>query len=144
MSPEALMFKKTYKAVNARKFKRIHTDYLLKFQLLNSKEPPIISNIKDLSAGGLRFWTDRMVPQDALVRVSVFVPPLDRTIEALGSVQRVRRAIKAPVYYVSVGFVELNQEDQEAINQFVEGVALQPGANQSVHHPEIVNRSTIS
>lgn len=135
---------KKYKAINSRKYKRLRADYLMKYQPLNSQEPPVIANLKDISAGGLRFWSSTLVPEGVHLRLSVLIPPLDRTVEAVGRVQRVRAAVKSRAYYISVGFVELDSEDQKAINQFVEQISREQGAETLVHHPEVVTRFAIS
>lgn len=134
------MVPKNYKAFNARKFKRLKVNYLIKYQDVNAEGRPSVSNIKDLSAGGVRFYANHEVPQGTYLRMSVLIPPLDMTFYALGRVMRIHRAPKLPVYYISVAFLELKSEEQETLNGFIEDMFTRHPS--FLKHPEIVKRTS--
>ena len=135
------MFGKKYQSENTRQYKRLFADYLIKYRMAGvQNEEPLVANIKDISAGGMRFWTEEALPQGALVFVEVMVPPLQRIIRAAARVVRVRPAEKRDVYYAAVRFVEISEEDQNAINFFIERIALQPGARAIVPDQPVVSR----
>lgn len=137
------MFKRLFskkKAQDSRRFKRIRAAYLVKYQVHGKKEPRI-TNVRDISAGGLRFWSEEAVPESSVLNVSVFLPPLERFVEATAQVLRVRRAKEGGlVYYVAVRFLELKAEDREALNQFAEALSKDEGARFLIDHARIVVR----
>lgn len=135
------MFSKKYKAQNSRRFKRMRADYLMKYQISGTAGEPQLSNIKDLSAGGVKFWTDQFIPEGTLTKVSFLVPPLDLNVEALGRTVRVRQAKESGIFYVAVRFIEVPDEAKRAINDFVEYLAEQPGARNLVEHTPLVKRA---
>lgn len=124
--------KNEYRAQNSRRFKRLRADYLIKYQVAGSEGEPLVSNIKDLGAGGAKFWTDQLILEGTLVKVSFLVPPLDLNVQALGRVVRVRQAKETGVFYIAVRFIEIPDEAKNAINSFVEYLAEQPDARRLV------------
>ena len=126
------MFEKKYIANNTRRFKRMRAGYLVKYQIAGSNEEPFVSNLKDISAGGCRFWADQFLPEGVLLKVSIWVPPIERKIQALARLIRVRRSPQSPVYYLSASFVEVPTADQAAMNEFIEEISQAPGARQLV------------
>lgn len=117
------MFRAKYNAMNSRRHKRLKADYLVKYQMPGSEEGPFVSNIKDISAGGVKFWTERALPEGALIQINVLLPPLDKELRALGRIVRVRSVKDAPMDYVAVNFIELDLDAQTALNDFIEYTA---------------------
>ncbi len=136
---------KKYKASNSRRFKRLRVPYLIKFEdaQQHTQNEPYISNLKDISAGGVRFWSEHFFPEDALVRVSIWFPPIEETVTALGRVVRVRRSPNAPVYYLSVRFVEIEAQVQEALNDFIEDLSDDREMRRFVDDSHRVNRFSL-
>ena len=127
------------KAKNTRQYKRLHVAYLVKYQI-NGKGEPRITNAKDISAGGLRFWTTENIPQNSLLKVSIYLPPLERSVEGLAKVLRIRKSKEGLVYYVAVSFLELKQEDREALAQFAETLSKDKDAQLFMDHADLVIR----
>ncbi|MBI4115475.1 MAG: PilZ domain-containing protein [Candidatus Omnitrophica bacterium] len=125
--------------LNARRYKRIRAAYLVKYHV-NGKAGPTITNARDVSAGGLRFWTEEKLNESSVLNISVYVPPLDRAVDAVAEVLRIRRAKKGLVYYVGVCFLDLRQEDKEAINEFAEALSRDKEAKVVIDHADIVIR----
>jgi len=94
----------------------------------------VFSQILALPAQKSHLRSIVLLPQKALPS------PLNLVLNAMGRIQRVRRALKSPVNYVSVGFIELSARDQELLNQFVEDVFVRKVSKRAVHHEEIVTR----
>jgi len=131
------------KIKNRRRHKRFRACYLVKYQV-KGKDEPRITNVVDLSAGGVRFWTRETLPESSILNLSIYVPPLERTINAWAQVVRIRRAKEGGlVYYVAVSFIDLRPEDKEAINQFAETLSKDTGAQFMIDHADVVvkNRS---
>ena len=139
----------TYKVENTRKFKRVQAHSLVKFQVAEKwgGVEPYISNVKDISAGGLRFWSADFFPEGTLLRVSTWVPALEKPLDALARVVRARAGKNTDSYYISVRFIEVEQELQTALNAFVENLAANPETrrfidsfNRGVRRAKILSR----
>lgn len=135
------LFKTKYTAANTRRYKRLKADYLLKYQLCGLEVGPELANIKDISAGGVKFWAARPMPEGSLVQLSVLLPPLDEELKAVGRIVRVRSAKNIPGEYVAVNFLELNLDAQKALNDFIEYTATTPAARDLIDHYQLVKRA---
>ena len=125
------------KVENTRRFKRLRANYLLRVEpAIESGGDELMSNINDLSASGVRFWSERPLEDDSIVQLSFFVPPLEKMFSCSARILRSlaiapKEAGQAPIYYVSAGFLDLPARDAMALNDFVEGIA-QKGVNSKV------------
>ena len=136
---EESMFKK--QTGNTRKYKRLLADYLIKYRIAGAEDQDfLVSNIKDISATGARFWAETPFQEGVPLAVEVMVPPVGRAIKALARVERVRPAGNGNVYYVAVQFVEISENDQSALNYFIERLASERGARVLVPDPTSVTR----
>lgn len=115
-----LLKKKKYQIENTRQFSRLNAGYLVKYQRVNSPEEPRVSNIRNLSAGGLLFWTDASLEIGTLLRLSFWLPPLDRTVNTLARVLWVYPSKDHRIHAIAVAFVEISLDDQAILNEFVE------------------------
>ena len=130
---------KKLKIRNTRRHKRFRADFLVKYQI-DGKGEARITNARDISAGGLRFWADEKVPESSLLKVSLYLPPLDRAVDAVAQVLRTRKVKKGLFYYVAVQFLDLKQEDREAINEFAESLSQDQEASFLIDHADVVVR----
>jgi c-di-GMP-binding flagellar brake protein YcgR len=134
------LFGKKGRTKNTRQYKRFRAAYLVKYQV-KGKEEPRITNIVDMSAGGIRFWSPEQLPESSILNLSIYIPPLERSIQAWAQVLRVRRAKEGGLlYYVAVSFVDLKPEDKEAVNQFAETLAKDEGGQFVIDHADVVVR----
>ena len=125
---------------NSRKYKRLRAQFLVKCRLAGGQEDPFVSNLKDLGAGGVRFWSDVHFPEGTILQLSMLVPPLDREIRTLGRVLRTRKARHGNVFYVAVGFVEITPSDQEALNIWIENLSKSSRAERFIDDADTVKR----
>ena len=125
---------------NSRRFKRIRAAYLMKYQI--GSQEPRVTNVQDISAGGLRFWTTDPIPESSVLNIHIYLPPLNRTVEAVAQVLRVRKAKDSPLYYVGTCFLDLKKQDREAINQFAEALAGDKETQFAIDHAEVVVRKS--
>ncbi len=135
--------KKQISAQNSRRFKRLRADYLIKFQVPGTTGEPFVSNIKDLSGGGVKFWTEQYITEGTLLKVSFLVPALDMKVDTLARVVRTRTAFGAPVFYVAVRFIEIPETAKNAIDEFVEYLSELPQAKKSVFSSPMVKRKVL-
>ncbi len=134
------MFEKKYRTFNSRQYKRLHADYLVKYQLAGFDAEPYVSNIKDISAGGMRFWTDKIFPEGAFLNISVLFPPSENEIRVLGKILRVRQVRHGNFNYVAISFLEMSREDQQTLNDFIERLSLDPESAMLIDQHDIVER----
>lgn len=127
-----------YKTQNTRKFKRVQAHSLVKYH--NAEKwggaEPYLANIKDISAGGLHFWSGVFFPQGALLRISAWIPALQKPLDALARVVRVHGVKAGDSYYLSIRFIEVDQEIQSALNDFIENLAANPKTRRFIDIPE--------
>ena len=131
-----------YTAVNSRRFKRVHAHSIVKYHSVEkyNEAEPFISNVKDLSAGGMRFWSESFFPEGKLLRISAWIPVLQRPFDALARVVRVRPALHSDIYYLSVRFIEASSELQTALNDFIESLASNPKTRRFIDDEAKVKR----
>lgn len=114
------MFRKKRRSWEPRRFKRLRTSYLVKYQM-GGKGTPRVTNVVDLSEGGVRFLAQERIPELSILNLSIYLPPLEKSVEVVAKVIRSRRAKDArSIYYVAAAFLDLRREDREAIRQFAE------------------------
>lgn len=119
---------KKVQAGQPRQYKRLYTDYLVRYETDVSGEPPHITNIKNLSAGGLKFLTKEPLRENATIKVVLLIPSLERPFRAQGRIVRVRRLKKRMIYSVAITFTDISAVDREVINRYVEDLSEDPAA----------------
>ena len=127
--------------MNARRFKRFRADFLVKYEVSKGTTGQI-TNARDIGAGGIRFWSEEKLPESSLLNVSIYLPPLNRVVEGVVRVLRVRRVKKTLLYSIAVSFLDLKQEDREAINQFAETLSSDKKMQFLIDHADIVIRKS--
>jgi len=128
------------KIKNARKYKRLKAYYLVQYEVDSKGSKPKINNVRDISAGGLKFISDEAVPERAGIKLRVLMPSLEKTLVARAQILRVRRVPHAVNYTVAVKFTEISQDDQKALNDFIERLAEDRNARFLIDHAEVVVR----
>lgn len=128
------MFLKTEQVENTRQYRRMQADYLLKFRPADTGAEESVTNVRDLSAGGLRFWTDLWLSEGQALEVSFLLPPVNLLVEARARIVRVRRADDAAIFYVAVVFESIPNEDRAAIDRFIDALSRKRGARSIVDH----------
>lgn len=124
---------------NQRRFKRMRAEFLVKYQI-QGKGESFITNVRDISAGGFRFWLGGAVPESSILNVSIYIPPLERSVDAVAQVLRVRRVKGGFLYYAAMSFMDIKKEDREAINEYAEVLAQDQKASFLIDHADIVIR----
>jgi len=106
-----------------RKNKRLKAAFLVKYETGREGEASRIMNIRDISAGGMRFMTRDILPESAVIKVKVMAPPDGRVFDADARILRVRRANRHFIYSVAVIFENISAKDREALDHFIEDAA---------------------
>lgn len=130
---------KKLKMWNSRRFKRVRSACLVKYEI-QGQGGPHVTNARDLGAGGLSFWTDQAVPESSILNLSIFISPDEPPIQTTASVVRVSRARERSIYCVAVCFLELGRCEREALDRFAEALSEDPELEALVDHREMVLR----
>ncbi len=136
------MAKNQYIINNTRRYKRLFADYLIKYRPANTGGDPkfMVANLKDISAGGAKFWNDIPLAEGTLFWVEVLAMPINRVVRGLARVVRVHRAKNRLVYYNALQFMEIPVEDQNALNSFIDRMAEESGGKALVPEPAMFRR----
>lgn len=114
---------KINKAAEGRRTPRLQATFLAKYFLLDGTPGENIArtaNTKDLSPAGVRFVTGEKIPRGALLRIQVLIPVLGESpISAFARALRVENET-SDVYTVSADFLEIRDEDQKRLTEFLE------------------------
>lgn len=135
-----LFWPRKLKMWNSRRFKRVRSACLVKYEIPGHE--PRVTNIKDLGAGGLSFWTDEAIPKSSVLNLGIFISPDEPPIQTTASVVRVSQARERSVYRVAVCFLELGRSEREALNRFAEAISEDPELEALVDHHEVVLRNS--
>jgi len=129
------------KSLNARSHKRLRAAFLVKYETGRLGESPRITNIRDLSAGGLRFFTRELLEESSRIKLQVLVPSLERSLTAQAKILRVRRANRNFVYSVAVQFADLKPGDREDLAKFIETLDQNPETRICIDQANVVLRN---
>lgn len=135
--------KKSYPMINGRKQPRLKANYLLRYVPIegNMQEMTYVANTKDLSTGGLRFYSSRFLEEGTLLKIQVLVPPIDQTISAFARVVRVHTIRKHNQYEISLSYVEIDKKDHQLLNDFIGRCLEQKEAQHLFDHQDVVART---
>ncbi|HLD69673.1 MAG TPA: PilZ domain-containing protein [Candidatus Omnitrophota bacterium] len=124
----------------ARRHKRLNADYLLKYETNEIGEGPKITNIKNISAGGMKFLTKEIIPETSSIQVNILIPPLEKSFQACASVLRVRRLKRRLIYSVAVRFTDIRQKDQDVLDEYVKSLSDDGKMSILIDHANVILR----
>ena len=112
-----------------RIFVRLETNVNIFYRVLKIPQNPdesITKNVpeeraltKNISAGGLLFFTDKSIPVSAILELKIKIPDEQESLECLGRVIR-QEEIKTPkIYETAVCFLDLSSHDRKLLEKFV-------------------------
>jgi len=112
---------RSYKIKNDRRFERLKATYLIKYWAMHEDQPNAIetANTKDISAGGVRFYTRQKLLKGSVLRVQILLPPLCAKVSAFAQVISVSSAWPRKMFYVSASFIEISQDDFVLLSDYV-------------------------
>ncbi len=132
------MFKKIFP--DKRRYKRLKTAYLVQYETGRAGEASRITNVRDISAGGMRFLTRDILSESSVMKIKVMAPPEGRTFDAQARILRVRRANRHFVYSVAVNFVNISAKDSAALEGFIDDVARHEDTRICIDEAQVVLR----
>ncbi len=104
-----------------RKFQRIKAPHLFKYKILKRKE--ILSPtsfIRDVSAGGARFFSEEYIPPESILELKIKFPMFNEPLPLLSKVVRVKTLSNG--FEIGIEFIDLNENIRETIDQKIQEV----------------------
>lgn len=109
--------------IAARKNIRIYSQLPMNYQVVfnDGRQGNVVSTLtKDISAGGLLFENDEVLPLDAKIKLTLSLPGAEGNIEAISKVVRVEKIEFKKQYNTGVVFIEIKERDRREIIKRVE------------------------
>ena len=106
-----------------RKAARIATKIKFNYQILSldgTAEPGYSAIIKNISAEGLAFQTQKELPIATKLKLQLVLPGLSSLMNIKGEVVRVEKLLSLDSFAVGVVFVELSASDKEQIKERID------------------------
>ncbi len=103
--------------VNKRKNPRVDKKYCVKYYIkdaLNQKFD--ISQIKDISKGGVRFWSTMLLAKDVVLVVELHVPYVDYGVRIEAVVVACEEKMKDLIYEVRLKFINVDQSTNDVLD----------------------------
>ncbi|HLD69672.1 MAG TPA: PilZ domain-containing protein [Candidatus Omnitrophota bacterium] len=108
---------------NTRKHRRIKSCLLIKYQSGTKSGQEQLTNVHDISAGGLRFQTSLPLENGASIRLAVLIPSFEKPIEAEAKVVWVGRGKRKNMpYSVAVEFTKIPEDAKEGLESFIQNL----------------------
>lgn len=103
-----------------RKVPRIPSNFPLKYRDLNRPQTEFRGTVsKNISAGGVRFRSDRFISLACRLVVELNLPKQDNPIRAVSKITWIKKLPTGDDYEVGNQFLEITREDRSAIRDFV-------------------------
>ncbi len=110
---------KGYKYDNTRRFVRLPAAWPIRYEPEIEGAGHQVTHATDVSAGGVALSIREMLPVGSRIKLEVHVPPLDRSIQAVGEVIRCLPGRKGG-YEIGIRFERIDEEDQALLDQAIE------------------------
>ena len=109
---------------NHRQHDRLKGLFLVKYHSEEAGQEPKITNVRDISAGGLRFVTKELLNSGTAIKVSLLIPALNKSFDAKATILRVQKQKKGLYYSTALRFDDLSSTEEEVINSYIKQLAL--------------------
>ncbi len=124
---------------DTRKHKRKKSAFLLKYHE-SGTHPPKVTNLQNISAGGLAFLTNDQIQIGSEVQLSILIPSFEKPVEVEGQVVRVDNSpTKGMKYLVAVQYTKIIGDNKKAMEEFDKILA--KGSQKSKRTPIFVDLS---
>lgn len=110
---------KKYKYDNTRRFVRLPAAWPIRYEPEIEGARHQVTHTADVSAGGVAFSIREMLPVGSRIKLEVHVPPLDRSVQAVGEVIRCLPGRKGG-YEIGIRFDRIDAADQALLNEAIE------------------------
>ena len=110
---------KGYKYDNTRRYMRLPAAWPIKYELLQVEGGGLkVTHTADVGAGGVALSVGEMFQVGSRIQIEVHVPPLDRSIHAVGEVMRCA-PVRRGGYTLGIRFEQIDSQDQAALDEAI-------------------------
>lgn len=110
--------KKSKSVQEKRKSVRFHIQSIVKLAVESGGVIFSITNIRNISRGGLAFYTDQKIKEGALLRLYFLPPNCEKPVEAKGKIVRCSRAPRnKKAFKIGIQFLDISEEAKLAIQE---------------------------
>jgi c-di-GMP-binding flagellar brake protein YcgR len=116
-----------FKKEERRRYKRIPAHFLIKFSIPGENEDLVLSFIRNISAGGVLFFSEKKINPGTLIKMTINVPSATGEPINVRSISRTIYAAKLrglDGYNIGAEFAEIDPQDREALLTKLEGKSL--------------------
>ena len=114
-------WRKKYRYDNTRRYIRLPVSWPVKCE--SQGAPPVagvaVGTTYDVSAGGVAVPVREKIPVGGLVRIEIYVPPLNRSLSVQGRVIRCSSQ-RGGGFELGVHFIQMDPKDRIALNEAIE------------------------
>ncbi len=117
-----------YSGLERRKLKRIEKPYRVRFKIRSDEaqemEPDVWDSVTlhDLSVGSAVFFYNKDLGIGTLLDLKIDVSKSTPTINCVGKIIRIDKTQHTSMFYITVFFIDIAEQEKEAINTAVEEV----------------------
>ena len=102
---------------NKRQFKRLNIHHLLRYKVVEKREEiSYISFVRNISAGGLLFYSKEYIPKDSIVELEISFPPYSKIVSLKAQVLRTEFLNSVGGFNIAVKFIDPEKEVIDFIN----------------------------
>ncbi|MBI3333332.1 MAG: PilZ domain-containing protein [Candidatus Omnitrophica bacterium] len=113
---------KRYQYPDTRDYLRLPASWPVKCEILPTGDDRLVTSSKDVSAGGVAILVQEAVPAGSRVRLTIYVPFLERSIPAQGRVVR-SLPTRGGGFELGIRFEQIDPKDRQDLNQVIEEMA---------------------
>lgn len=114
------LFGRGYRYPNTRRYTRLPAPWPIKCEPQTEADGRHVTQTQDVSAGGVCVVIREAIPVGSRIRLEVYVPSLNRTIQAVGRVVRCVPQKRGSGLVLGIQFEQIDPSDRTALNQAVE------------------------
>jgi hypothetical protein len=102
-----------------RKSKRLYRHFVVAYRVYGVDSEYDLSQIKNISKGGLRFITSRKYPLDTILAVELRTPVSTDRIRLLGKVISSETVVEDLIYDTRIIYAKLNKETETLLDRTI-------------------------
>lgn len=110
---------KGYQYDNTRRYVRLPAAWPIRYEAQTEGASRQVAHTADVSGGGVALSVREMIPVGSRLKLEVHVPPLDRSIQAVGEVIRCLPGRRGG-YEIGIRFEQINPTDQVVLDEAIE------------------------
>jgi c-di-GMP-binding flagellar brake protein YcgR len=103
---------------NRRKSFRLSTHHLIRYKVVKGKS--VVSFARNVSAGGVLFYSKENIPIKSIVEVVINFPGLPEPIKTNSKVLRVKQLKKVGGYEIGAQFIDLDKKTKDFIKKKID------------------------